>query len=723
MNLRAYKTSGVFVRALQEALRLEIRVTGQENLTDRPTLFVVNHFTRFETLIIPYVLFRNEDRPVRTLATASLFKGVLGRYLRSCGVMSTRDPHRNRTITRQLMTGEIDWVIYPEGGLVKTKKTMDRGRLRLDLPHRRGPPHTGGAVLALKSERLKREYRRAVERDDQETIDQIEERYEIGGVDRLAEQSTTIIPVTITYYPMRYDHRVLVRAAKLFRAKLTPKAEEELRIEGALLGNAGMSVHFGKSIDVSSYLTPTHQFLARLVRIVGDHQPEDPLLGRLARRLTDRFMRDIYRNLEVNFDHLFATALRLCPTERISLDRFRSVLYLAAAEAVESDSIRHHPTLTTGLAALLTGEPYEPFDHAERLATREGIVSRDNGDLVIDHAALRRADDFDDVRLNNMTGVIANEAEPAEATVRTIRGALGLRPDRLRLAVGDAAARRDVWRFRIDHGAAEADDHSMEIGEPYMLGPKTGKIGVILVHGYLAAPQEMRPLAEYLGEQGYVVYGARLHGHGTSPDQLKDVSYVEWMDSIRRAFVTVKSRCDKVVIGGSSLGGLLALLAASSSATKFDGVFTINAPLKLRDRRAFLSTLAARADAITGRLGLGRRHFFRSNEHTESPDINYKIDYLRGLAELRRAASECRRRLKQITAPALVIQSEADPVVDPTSAEIIHDNVASADRQLVPLPTDRHIVVRGGEFDAIFERIAEFIAHVGGDDQLVGSSK
>ncbi len=115
MGLRTYKATGAALWACEKALRMGLRAEGLENLVDRPTLFVVNHFTRFETLVVPYILYQHSRRQVRTLAADKLFRGRLGRYLHACGVMSTRHPARNRTIVSELMTRRFDWVIYPEG--------------------------------------------------------------------------------------------------------------------------------------------------------------------------------------------------------------------------------------------------------------------------------------------------------------------------------------------------------------------------------------------------------------------------------------------------------------------------------------------------------------------------------------------------------------------------------------------------------------------------------
>ena len=45
--------------------------------------------------------------------------------------------------------------------------------------------------------------------------------------------------------------------------------------------------------------------------------------------------------------------------------------------------------------------------------------------------------------------------------------------------------------------------------------------GCLLIHGFTGAPTEMRPLGEYLAENGFSVLGVRLSGHGTRMADLK----------------------------------------------------------------------------------------------------------------------------------------------------------------------------------------------------------
>ena len=67
MNVRAYRATGACITAVRRMLGFQIRVSGAESLPDRPTLFVANHFTRLETMLVPYVIFQAAGRPVRAL--------------------------------------------------------------------------------------------------------------------------------------------------------------------------------------------------------------------------------------------------------------------------------------------------------------------------------------------------------------------------------------------------------------------------------------------------------------------------------------------------------------------------------------------------------------------------------------------------------------------------------------------------------------------------------
>ena len=72
-----------------------------------------------------------------------------------------------------------------------------------------------------------------------------------------------------------------------------------------------------------------------------------------------------------------------------------------------------------------------------------------------------------------------------------------------------------------------------EDAAPYLLVPKAKSgLGVVLVHGFLASPAELRGFAQKLFEQGHVVLGVRLKGHGTSPWDLNGRKWQDWLASV-----------------------------------------------------------------------------------------------------------------------------------------------------------------------------------------------
>ena len=720
MRLTLYKSTGRWLTVLKKLLGIDMRVTGAENLIDRPTLFVANHFTRIETFLIPYAIYQHARRPVRNLGTHTLFKGILGRYLAAMGVISTRDPRRNRTIIRDLITGGHDWLIYPEGGLIKNKKTVRRGRLRLERPDRQGPPHTGAAMLALKAQMSKQRFRDACKFNDTRRIAYYTDSYGLIDPDEVSTDGVVIVPITITFYPLRPGWNLLNRLVRLLTRDIDPRLDEELQVDGRiLLAGTEISIHFGEPIEVQDYLGAAPEVARKVMGLFSEPRRVELMLGRQAKRLTEDCVRSIYNRLEVNLDHLFCYGLRALQRDRVCAADFHRSLYLAAVRLGELDTVRLHPSLRNGIAALLTGTSFGPLNDVLRLARKERIVRVDADSYVIDRAALLVEHDFHDIRLKGMVQVIANELEPLKPAVQAVQQCVNLSPAKLREKVAARLQRTDIRCFEHDH----ADDFEpelakpREVGEPFLLQNRSDEIGVVLVHGYLASPEQLRPLADYLHTRGCSVYGVRLQGHGTSPQHMIDVTWRDWMDSVLRGHAILQQHCRRLVIGGFSLGGTLAMIAAAQPQIRLDGVFSINAPLQLRDRRAPLIPLIVNLNRAMRKLGVSNGHYCRPNYGAEHPETTYEVDYFCGVKELRSAVRACRRSLGRVRAPALVVQADDDPLVAPHSAKLFINRLGSKRKVLAQLPSDRHVIVRGEGSEEVFRRVLRFVTQIAANGQ------
>jgi len=139
MNTFAYRTTKLAIKTLSKVSRAKIKIYGKENIPKGSSIFVINHFTRIETLFLPYHIYHLAGRvPVWSLADYTLFKGQLGRFLESVGAVSNKNPNRDLLIVRNLLTGEASWIIYPEGRMVKSKKIIEKGRFMISSITRSG---------------------------------------------------------------------------------------------------------------------------------------------------------------------------------------------------------------------------------------------------------------------------------------------------------------------------------------------------------------------------------------------------------------------------------------------------------------------------------------------------------------------------------------------------------------------------------------------------------
>ena len=94
---------------------------------------------------------------------------------------------------------------------------------------------------------------------------------------------------------------------------------------------------------------------------------------------------------------------------------------------------------------------------------------------------------------------------------------------------------------------------------------KGGEIGILLLHGLTATTAEIRPLAKSLLKEGYTVSGVLLPGHGTTPENLSRTSREDWIKASEKAYNKLKQECSCVIVGGESVGALLAIHLASEN--------------------------------------------------------------------------------------------------------------------------------------------------------------
>ena len=112
---------------------------------------------------------------------------------------------------------------------------------------------------------------------------------------------------------------------------------------------------------------------------------------------------------------------------------------------------------------------------------------------------------------------------------------------------------------------------------------EAGPVGVFLSHGFTATCAEARPLAKRLHADGFSVAGPLLPGHGSVPQDLNRVCWQDWARAGEETYQQLKMRCERVFVGGESMGAVLALYLASQH-PEAAGVLAFAPALKLNLR-------------------------------------------------------------------------------------------------------------------------------------------
>ncbi len=715
MNRFAYRTTGLFVKVLENLSRAHVNLHGTENIPGGNNIFVVNHFTRIETFVLPTHLFRLTQTPIWSLAAAEFFKGAFGSYMDNIGAVSIKNPDRDHLIVKTLLTGEAMWIIFPEGRMVKNKKIIEKGRFMISSAGGKHPPHTGAATLAMRTE-FYRQRLFAMDKSNPQEARRLLNLFRIKSMADVSRTGTRLVPVNITYYPVRARENALSNIAKSLLENISERLTEELMTEGhMLLSGVDMDIRFGKPIEVDAYLDQAviqQDIQSKRSFQFDDLLPSKAKMRKSALQIMQRYMTDIYGLTTLNHDHIFACMLKLFPFSSIKTQDLKRRVFLAASSPLQKMNVHCHSSLNEDQAHMLVDDEYGKYRDFISLAKEQGFV-REQGDSLVKLNPIGAVLNFHLARVQNLVSVIANEVEPLIKFQRFVRKIAWTPSFIVRRNVVRSLLKKAMNEFATDYKTffVEGETKDQAVGKPVLFKGGSKRVGIVLSHGYMAAPLEVEGLAKYLQHKGYWVYTPRLKGHGTSPEDLAQRTYKDWLASVEEGYALVSSICERVVIGGFSTGAGLALHIAAR-AKKLSGVFAIAAPLRLQDLGArFASTLDVwnhLMDKIA--KGVAKKEFV--NNTPENPHINYFRNPISGVSEIEKLMESLYPLLENITVPALIVQSENDPVVNPKGSRKIFRRLGSVDKRYTLFNFDRHGILLGQGADRVYRTIAEFMDHL-----------
>lgn len=729
INAATYEWTARLFTLLRKVLAVNLKLHHRDAQIVDGDIFLFNHFARFETFIPQYLIYIESGAYCRSIAAREFFieGDPFSNYLIRVGAVPDDLPGLLPFLAGEILRGR-KVVVFPEGGMVKDRRVLDTGgtySIFSRTAEVRRKQHTGAAVLGLALEAFKRCVIKAHDAGQSRRIESWAASLGLDGVDTLLEAArrpTRIVPANITFYPIRVSDNLLRQGAELLNRGLSRRLSEELLIEGnILLRDTDMDIRLCKPVRVTDcwrwWDRPLLEQVTARLESLGDAFALRPDVGswdrrlfarflrRNAMRLRDDYMHRMYMGVTINLSHLASSlVLGLVDREQSAIEdvRFRRLLYLAVKRVQSESEVYLHRSLRNPEAygGLLENE-CAGFDQFLETASKSALINHGDGKYRF-LPKLRAEHAFDEIRLENLVEVYANEAAPVGAVALAVSEALDgadlVTPETLaRLRFDDELIGYEWDRSQFSkprHRAINDAETASESGEPYLLMPQEPRpLGVVLVHGFLASPAEMRELADQLLERGYPVLGVRLKGHGTSPWDLRERSWRDWLDSVRRGVSIMADLVPKVALVGFSTGGALSLILASEETSRLAGVVAASPPMKFRDRGMRFIPLVHGANRLVRWVSSfeGVKPF-QVNE-SEHPHINYRHMPVRGLYELTVLVDALKASLANVACPVTLIQGSNDPVVVPEGIHGIVEHLAKVPVTLEMVESERHGII------------------------------
>jgi carboxylesterase len=225
-----------------------------------------------------------------------------------------------------------------------------------------------------------------------------------------------------------------------------------------------------------------------------------------------------------------------------------------------------------------------------------------------------------------------------------------------------------------------------------------GMIGCLLLHGFTGSPFEVEPLAAHLERHGWKISTPLLPGHGVTKQEMRKVSWKDWVKRAENELVGMIAECEVVYLVGFSMGGIIAaylstkypvkklvLLSAAvfyPNPTQF--VENLSVTFKTRDQKTFRGDL---------------RRYWRKSLATP----------IRAVAHFRRLVRELRPMLDNVTVPTLIIQGGADDLVKPVSAQYIYERIQSEVKESCIFPDSNHMICHGRDQQEVLDIVDRFL--------------
>jgi carboxylesterase len=255
--------------------------------------------------------------------------------------------------------------------------------------------------------------------------------------------------------------------------------------------------------------------------------------------------------------------------------------------------------------------------------------------------------------------------------------------------------------------------------------------GVLLIHGLGGTPVEMKTIANRLAAAGRTVICCQLAGHCGNENDLMATDWKDWYASVEEALYCLEERCDRIVVGGLSMGALLAARLAAYEPERVQGLVMLAPTLwhdgwSIPSYEGALKALKFLIDTPFGRLykfverepyGVKderiRMILVRAMNSGDSTAAGLLGTPARSLRELWRMVEALKPDLPRIRQNTLIVHPRHDDIASLENAFYLQRNLGGRVEVLI-LEDSYHLVTVDKQRAEVSNRFVEFVESLRG---------
>lgn len=231
----------------------------------------------------------------------------------------------------------------------------------------------------------------------------------------------------------------------------------------------------------------------------------------------------------------------------------------------------------------------------------------------------------------------------------------------------------------------------LDVNSPFEFYPtlpiysgKRIKYGILMIHGLLDCPFSLRDLGLHFQANGMLVRSVLLPGHGTTPTDLLDISYHDWIQAVRYGIASLQQEVEQIFLVGYSTGATLSIYHALQD-TQIKGIVLLAPAIKIRIPFDIIVTWHYLLKIFSNNKQW--LHYQEENDYAKYQSIAFNP--VKEVSQLTMVVNELHER-RSLSCPVFMVISREDETISSCMAIDFFSSLKHRDSQLLLYTSSHH---------------------------------